>query len=271
MLVFVANTKLPRIADTDSSNADSSSVLLSGSNHPPKKNIVDKALINIILPYSAINNIANGMAEYSTLYPATNSASASTRSNGVRFVSANEVITNNTQTGKSGKTNHTDTWLYTTSTNVNEPHIKITDANTVPKHISYEIICDAARTPPRKAYFELLLQPAKIMVCTFSDPMIRIKSIEYCNSNSANILDNGISDQATSIHTNDSIGAAMNIQALEFDVANNSFLNNLTPSAIGCNPPKIPTLLGPRLLWILPMVRRSSSVIIAMDNNKGTT
>ena len=35
---------------------------------------------------------ANGNPEYSTLYPATNSASASGKSNGVRFVSAKKQI-----------------------------------------------------------------------------------------------------------------------------------------------------------------------------------
>lgn len=68
-------------------------------------------LINKILPYSAINKIANNTEEYSTLYPATNSASASTKSNGVLFVSANDVITNNTHTGNSGTINHTSNWL----------------------------------------------------------------------------------------------------------------------------------------------------------------
>ena len=60
--------------------------------HPPKKKIVDKQLIIIILPYSAKKNKANAIALYSTLYPATNSASASGRSKGVLFVSANALI-----------------------------------------------------------------------------------------------------------------------------------------------------------------------------------
>jgi hypothetical protein len=45
--------------------------------------------IKSILLYSPKKNIANIIDEYSTLYPATYSASASGRSNGALFVSAN--------------------------------------------------------------------------------------------------------------------------------------------------------------------------------------
>lgn len=70
---------------------------------PPKKNNVEIALIINILPYSAIKIAANNTDAYSTLLPATSSASASIRSNGVRFVSASDVITNNNHIGKSGQ------------------------------------------------------------------------------------------------------------------------------------------------------------------------
>ncbi len=70
---------------------------------PPKKNKVDIALIIKIFPYSAMKIAANRTDAYSTLLPATNSASASIRSNGVRFVSANEVITKSNQIGHSGQ------------------------------------------------------------------------------------------------------------------------------------------------------------------------
>ena len=46
------------------------------------------------------------MDEYSTLYPATSSASASGKSNGARFVSASIEIKNMIAQGKRGKTNH---------------------------------------------------------------------------------------------------------------------------------------------------------------------
>jgi hypothetical protein len=51
-------------------------------NQPPKKNITVKQHIKIILLYSAKKNNAKPIAEYSTLYPETNSASASGKSKG---------------------------------------------------------------------------------------------------------------------------------------------------------------------------------------------
>jgi hypothetical protein len=58
-----------------------------------------------ILLYSAKKNSANVIAEYSTLKPATNSASASGKSNGARFVSANREIKKITHDGNNGKQN----------------------------------------------------------------------------------------------------------------------------------------------------------------------
>ena len=55
-------------------------------NHPPKNRIEIKELINNILAYSPKKNNANVIAEYSTLYPDTNSASASGKSKGCRLV-----------------------------------------------------------------------------------------------------------------------------------------------------------------------------------------
>jgi len=74
--------------------------------HPPKKSIVDTELIINILPYSAKKNIANNIDEYSTLYPATNSASASGRSKGDLLVSANETIKKSIHKGNNGNINH---------------------------------------------------------------------------------------------------------------------------------------------------------------------
>src|SRR4029077_17809166 len=61
---------------------------LSGGSQPPKKRIVHIAHISTTLTYSAKKKSKNGVDEYSTKKPATSSASASTRSNGGRFVSA---------------------------------------------------------------------------------------------------------------------------------------------------------------------------------------
>jgi hypothetical protein len=81
-------------------------ITLKTGNHPPKNNIVVIDDIKIILLYSAKKNKANPIAEYSTLYPDTSSASASGRSKGCRFVSAKAHIKNNINIGKSGIANH---------------------------------------------------------------------------------------------------------------------------------------------------------------------
>ena len=71
-------------------------------NHPPKKINVVKALIKIIELYSAKKNKAKPILEYSTLKPETSSDSASGRSKGARFVSANILIKNIRVSGKKG-------------------------------------------------------------------------------------------------------------------------------------------------------------------------
>jgi len=73
-----------------------------GDNHPPKNKIAVIVDNHNIFEYSAKKNIANVIDEYSTLYPATISASASGRSNGARFVSASTEIKNIIKTGNNG-------------------------------------------------------------------------------------------------------------------------------------------------------------------------
>jgi hypothetical protein len=51
-------------------------------NQPPKNKMETKALIKSMLAYSPKKNKAKVIAEYSTLYPETNSASASGKSKG---------------------------------------------------------------------------------------------------------------------------------------------------------------------------------------------
>lgn len=74
----------------------------------------------IILEYSAKKNSANAMPEYSTLYPATISASASGKSKGALFVSASTDIKNTTLTGSSGTTNQICACCSTISIKLNE-------------------------------------------------------------------------------------------------------------------------------------------------------
>lgn len=100
--------------------------------HPPQKKRTDRLLIITILPYSAKKKRANAIAEYSTLYPATSSASASGKSNGVLFVSANEIIKNKTQKGNNGNTNQIYSWALTISSNEKLPDSIITEENVAP-------------------------------------------------------------------------------------------------------------------------------------------
>jgi len=67
---------------------------LKGGSQPPQKRITFKLHIISIFPYSPKEKRAKVIAEYSTLYPETSSASASGRSNGCLFVSAKEQIKN---------------------------------------------------------------------------------------------------------------------------------------------------------------------------------
>lgn len=59
-----------------------------------------------IFAYSAKKNNAKPIEEYSTLYPETNSASASGKSKGALLVSAKAEIKNNKKAKKWGITNH---------------------------------------------------------------------------------------------------------------------------------------------------------------------
>jgi len=80
---------------------------LTGESHPPKKQMAVIIDNHNMLLYSAKKNKANVIAEYSTLKPATSSASASGKSNGDLFVSANTEIKNTTLIGNNGKTYQT--------------------------------------------------------------------------------------------------------------------------------------------------------------------
>jgi len=99
IMIFRLNHKL-------SGNIFKRNKLLSG-NHPPKNKIETKALIKSMLAYSPKKNKAKVIAEYSTLYPDTNSASASGKSKGCRFVSASIEIQKIINIGNKGIINHT--------------------------------------------------------------------------------------------------------------------------------------------------------------------
>lgn len=130
---------------------------------PPKKKILIKVDINRIFEYSAIKNKAKPVDEYSTLYPETNSASASGRSNGARFVSASAEIKKMTNVGNSGiQYQIVDCFKMIVSKSKDSLH-KMIVINNNPNEISYEIICAVERNAPKNEYFELLDQPEKII------------------------------------------------------------------------------------------------------------
>src|SRR5690348_891891 len=72
-----------------------------GGSQPPRNRIVVSAHISTIATYSPRKNSRNGVEEYSIMWPATSSDSASTRSNGGRLVSASAEMKNTMNIGNS--------------------------------------------------------------------------------------------------------------------------------------------------------------------------
>src|SRR5258707_1029320 len=72
-----------------------------GGSQPPRNRMVASAHIKTTATYSPRKNSRNGVEEYSTMWPATSSDSASTRSKGGRFVSAKAEIKKTTNIGNS--------------------------------------------------------------------------------------------------------------------------------------------------------------------------
>jgi hypothetical protein len=95
-------------------------------NQPPKKRRLYKTLIKMIFMYSAIKKNANPTAEYSTLYPATNSPSASGKSKGGLLVSAKIEMKNKTAAGNTIIKLILLAWLITISVKLKDPVLTIT-------------------------------------------------------------------------------------------------------------------------------------------------
>src|SRR5208282_4675182 len=77
-----------------------------GGSQPPRNRIVAMAHMVAIATYSPSINIRYGVEPYSTMKPATSSDSASTRSNGGRFVSASAEMKKTTSIGNKGSQYH---------------------------------------------------------------------------------------------------------------------------------------------------------------------
>lgn len=111
-----------------------------GDNQPPKKHIDIIIESHSMLLYSAKKKSANVIAEYSTLKPATSSASASGRSKGALFVSAKRDIKKTMHTGNNGKQNHTPTCCCRTiSSKLKEFAQMVIGKSSRPMETSYEI------------------------------------------------------------------------------------------------------------------------------------
>src|SRR6185437_5336712 len=89
--------KINQIGPGTSVNGESGT----GDSQPPRNRIVVSAHIVMIATYSASMKSMYGVEEYSTMKPATNSDSASTRSKGGRFVSASAEMKKMTNIGNS--------------------------------------------------------------------------------------------------------------------------------------------------------------------------
>src|SRR5215468_3441172 len=78
-----------------------------GASQPPRNNVVATDETTIMLAYSARKNSANRIPLYSVWNPPVSSCSASGRSNGARFVSANPPMKKMTNAIGWMKPNHT--------------------------------------------------------------------------------------------------------------------------------------------------------------------
>src|SRR5690606_6498720 len=72
-----------------------------GGSQPPRKRMVVSAHISTMATYSPRKKSRNGVDEYSIMWPATSSDSASTRSKGGLFVSASAEMKKTTNIGNS--------------------------------------------------------------------------------------------------------------------------------------------------------------------------
>jgi hypothetical protein len=103
LTVYLGKTARTTMNSTATAKTTAVNVQLSGQIAELKKiELVTTDITNILL-YSARKKKEKSIDEYSRLYPATNSASASGKSKGVLFVSASAQIKNTTNTGIKSK------------------------------------------------------------------------------------------------------------------------------------------------------------------------
>src|SRR5690349_5836301 len=136
-----------------------------GGSHPPMNRMVHMAHIVAIATYSPSMNSMYGVDPYSTMKPATSSDSASTRSNGGRFVSASAETKKMMNIGKScsqyqPSTPNRVSCAATISDRLRELTRNSTVMMTKPIETSYDTIWAAERSAERNGYFEFDAHPA---------------------------------------------------------------------------------------------------------------
>lgn len=238
-----------------------------GKCHPPQKSNEIKTHIKIILLYSAKKNKANPIAEYSTLYPETNSASASGKSKGCLLVSAKIEIKNKRKIGNNGIQNHILFCNKTILLKLRLPAKITIFKSATPIAISYETICAAERNDPKKAYLELLDHPAITTECTANEEITKRYKTLKLKSTIEILFSKGITTQLAKAKVKLKIGAIIKIIKFELFGKILSFNKSLSPSAIACKSPKKPITVGPVLRCIYPKVCRSKTVKKATEIN----
>src|SRR5689334_19983942 len=151
-----------------------------GPCQPPKNSVTAMELMTIMFMYSPRKNSAHFIDEYSVWKPATSSPSASGRSNGARFVSANAVmrkITNGStryqwKMPQFGSASGVPGIEYqpdcdsTMPTSDSVPERSSTGIVESPIASSYEIICADDLKPPSSAYLLFDDQPPSVIAYT---------------------------------------------------------------------------------------------------------
>src|ERR1700744_1327789 len=143
-------------------------MMLSGGSQPPRNRMLINPHSIMMFMYSARKNIRNGPEEYSTKKPATSSLSASSRSNGGRWVSASDETKKITSMGnrmvKTFQCRKPTALVVSCACTIwemfSEPANSSTVIITKPMETSYDTIWAAARSADRKAYLEFDAQPA---------------------------------------------------------------------------------------------------------------
>ncbi len=99
--------------------------------YAPRKRVVVKMFIMMMLAYSARKKRAKGPPAYSTLNPETSSDSPSVRSNGARLVSARVEMNHIMAKGHDGKINHMCSCVIIRVDSEKDPLSKSTDSRMI--------------------------------------------------------------------------------------------------------------------------------------------